>query len=107
MSIYAAMKESHGSEESMHEHQFVNTQRACNYYQFGRKDGRTEYCYICNEPKHIHSFKYVCGYCGSILNENWLPIDEEFDPEFQYQKVEGACCISKQRLGDFRSRTNK
>jgi hypothetical protein len=44
--------------------------------------------------------RYVCGYCGNEVDENNNPIKMEDLPS-NPEKVEGTCCILKERLGSF------
>ncbi len=47
----------------------------------------------------------VCGYCGRLLGKDNYPEPIiqaiEFEIPENYEKVEGSCCIAKERLGAF------
>lgn len=47
----------------------------------------------------------VCGYCGRLLGEDNYPIPTiqgiDFEIPENAEKVEGSCCIAKERLGAF------
>jgi len=47
----------------------------------------------------------VCGYCGRLLGEDNYPKPSiqglDFEIPENAEKVEGSCCIAKERLGAF------
>ena len=56
--------------------------------------------------KHcINPLDSVCGYCGRLLGKDNYPDPViqglDFEITEDYQKVEGSCCIVKERLGSF------
>jgi hypothetical protein len=44
--------------------------------------------------------RYICGYCGNEVDENYNPIKSNDFP-LNFEKVEGTCCVMRERLGSF------